>query len=56
MLVMVKHVCGKLRWQDAFSGEVPRGEKMLCSGTDAESYITEYTLVYEDKLLHPAAG
>ena len=31
------------------SGEVPRGEKMLDSGTDPESYITEYTLVYEDK-------
>jgi len=30
--------------------EVPRGEKMLslCSGTDPESYITEYTLVYEE--------
>ena len=27
-------------------GEVSRGEK---SGTDLESYITEYTLVYEDK-------
>ena len=22
---------------------------MLCSGTDPESYITEYTLVYEDR-------
>ena len=31
------------------SGEVPRGEKMLYSGTDPESYITEYTLVYEEK-------
>jgi len=30
------------------SGEVPRGEKMLYSGTDPEPYITEYTLVYED--------
>ena len=30
-------------------GEVPRGEKMLYSGTDPESYITEYTLVYEEK-------
>ena len=28
--------------------KVPRGEKMLYSGTDPESYITEYTLVYED--------
>ena len=32
-------------------GEVPRGEKMLYSGTDPESYITEYTLVYEDDRL-----
>jgi len=31
------------------SGEVSRGEKMLYSGTDPESYITEYTLIYEDK-------
>ena len=30
------------------SGEVSRGEKMLLSGTDPESYITECTLVYED--------
>ena len=30
------------------SGEVTRGEKMLNSGTDPESYITEYTLVYEE--------
>ena len=29
------------------SGEVSRGEKMLYSGTGPESYITEYTLVYE---------
>ena len=28
--------------------EVSRGEKMLYSETDAESYITEYTLVYEE--------
>ena len=27
------------------AGEVSRGEKMLYSGTDPESYITEYTLV-----------
>jgi len=33
---------------DAGSGEVSRGEKMLYSGTDPESYITEYTLVYEE--------
>jgi hypothetical protein len=26
---------------------------MLKSGTDPESYITEYTLVYEDRLLYP---
>ena len=30
------------------SREVSQGEKMLFSGTDPESYITEYTLVYED--------
>ena len=30
------------------SGEVPRGEKMFYPGTDPESYITDYTLVYED--------
>jgi len=29
-------------------GEVSRGEKMLKSGTDPESYTTEYTLVYEE--------
>ena len=29
-------------------GEVSRGEKMTLRGTDPESYITEYTLVYED--------
>ena len=28
-------------------GEVSREEKMLYSGTDPESYITKYTLVYE---------
>ena len=28
---------------------VTSGEKMLLSGTDPESYITEYTLVYEDR-------
>jgi len=33
---------------DSGLGEVPRGEKMLYLGTDPESYITEYTLVYED--------
>jgi len=27
--------------------EVPRGEKMLYAGTDPESNITEYALVYE---------
>jgi len=30
------------------SGEVLRGEKMLDFGTDPESYITEYTLLYEE--------
>ena len=34
-------------WRRVF-GEVPRGEKMLYFGTDAESYITEHTSVYED--------
>ena len=37
------------RWREVDSGEVPRGQKMLYPGTDPESYITEYTLVYEDK-------
>ena len=31
--------------------EVSRGERMILRGTDLESYITEYTLVYEDKIL-----
>ena len=35
-------------------GKVPREEKMLQSGTDPESYITEYTLVYEHKWESPA--
>ena len=38
------------------SGEVPRGEKMLYSGTDPESYITEYSLVYEDYSLDLRGG
>ena len=29
-------------------GEVPRGEKILESGTDPESYITEHVFVYEE--------
>ena len=29
-------------------GEVSRGENMALRGTDPESYITDYTLVYED--------
>jgi len=33
------------------SREVPRGEKMLCSGTDPKSYITECTFLYEDYLI-----
>ena len=32
------------------SGEVSRGERILYSGTDPESFITEYTSVYEDKM------
>ena len=31
------------------AGEVLRGQKMLYSGTDPESYITEYNLVYQEK-------
>jgi hypothetical protein len=31
------------------SDEVSRGEKIALRGTDPESYITEYTLVYEDE-------
>jgi len=31
-----------------FFGEVSRGKKILYSETDPESYITEYTLVYEE--------
>ena len=34
-------------------GEVPRGEKMVYSGSDPASYITEYTFVYKDKRSHP---
>jgi len=34
-------------------GTDPRGEKMLYPGTDSESYITEYTLVYEDQWIIP---
>ena len=30
------------------SGEVPRGEEMLYSGTDPRSYITECILVFQD--------
>jgi len=40
-------------------GEVPRREKLLFSGTDPASYITQYTLVYEDhtaKKLNSASG
>ena len=31
--------------------KVPRGENMLYSGADPETYITEYTSVYEDNRL-----
>jgi hypothetical protein len=34
---------------DNSAGEVSRGEKMLQSGTDPETYITEHTIVYEGK-------
>jgi len=30
------------------SGEVLRGEKMAPRGTDPATYITEYTVIYED--------
>ena len=36
------------------SGGVLRGEKLLLSGTEPESYITEYSLIYEDKNLTPS--
>ena len=32
------------------AGEVSRREKMLFSGTVPESYITEYTSVYENNI------
>jgi hypothetical protein len=38
------------------SGEVPRGEKTLYFGTDTESFITEYTVVYEDESLTGFSG
>ena len=41
----------KLLWSSSQCGEVSREEKMALRGTDPESYITDYTLVYEDKLL-----
>jgi len=34
-------------------GEVSRGERMLYSGADPESYITKYTLVYKDYTAPP---
>ena len=37
-------------------GEVPRGETILYSGTDPESYITEYTQVYEQKISPPVCS
>ena len=35
-----------------FNHHISRGEKMALRGTDPESYITEYTLVYEDIHTH----
>ena len=37
------------------SGEVTHAEQMLYSGTDPESYITQYTGLFEEKLgvAHP---
>ena len=31
------------------AGEISRGEKIAVRGADPDSYITEYTLEYEDK-------
>ena len=45
MGVQLRSGCG----DSGVAGQVPRGEKMLYSGTDPESYITEYTKVYEGK-------
>ena len=42
-------VGGAKGFRRLIDGEVPRGDKMLYSGNDPESYITEYTLVYEDE-------
>ena len=36
--------------QELMFGEVSRGEKIFYSGPDPESYIIEYTLVYEDHM------
>jgi len=44
------HIASSVLFPDRLRGEVSRGEKMLFSGTDPESYITEYTLVYEDDM------
>ena len=39
-----------MNWQRVVAkGEVLHGEKMLYSGTDPESYTTEYTGVYEGR-------
>ena len=38
------------------SGEVPSGETVLYSGTDPESYITKYTVVYEFDHVHRGCG
>ena len=35
---------------------ISQGETMLYSGSDAESCITEYTLVYEDKATVETGG
>ena len=39
---------GDDRLRVAWPGEVSRGEEMALRGTDPESSITEYILVYED--------
>ena len=36
--------------------QVSRGENIVLRGTDPESYITEYTLLYEDENVSCVAG
>ena len=52
--MIAKHSCrsfGQPTMIDlGFVGEVSRGEKMILRGTDPESCIIKYTLLYEDNL------